>query len=298
MHPAPACRFDRPVAPARTGWLDFGSPSQRAGTIGPGFYNCQLELFRKGPFNMRNWQRWTSRLIGASLIAWAACAAADESVRENRTISQPFNEVHLVGAFDLELIQADTVSLVIEAARDDLATIRSDVSDGVLTLQQTDSGALDFSRWFGRHPAPRAVLSTKALDRLVVEGSGDIHAGTWSADGLNVRVSGSGDVKFDHLTALRSSCEIAGSGDILLAGSVTRQSIRISGSGDYRAPDLKSQTASVSINGSGDVELWVERTLEARIAGSGGVRYYGTPAVTQSVSGSGSLKALGAKTAP
>jgi len=100
---------------------------------------------------MMNWQGWTSRLIGASLIAWAACAAADEPARENRTILQPFNEVHLVGAFDLELIQADTVSLVIEAARDDLATIRSDVSDGVLTLQQTDSGPLDFSRWFGRH---------------------------------------------------------------------------------------------------------------------------------------------------
>jgi hypothetical protein len=298
MHPAPACRFDRPVAHARAGCLDFRSPSQRAGTIGRGFYNCRVELFRKGPFNMTHWQRWTSRLIGASLIAWAACAAADGPVRENRTISQPFNEVHLVGAFDLELIQADTVSLVIEAPRDDLPTVRSDVSDGVLTLRQTDPGPLDFSRWFGRHPAPRAVLSTKALDRLVVEGSGDIHAGTWSADGLNVRVSGSGDVRFEHLTALRSSCEIAGSGDILLAGSVTRQSIRISGSGDYRAPDLKSQTASVSINGSGDVELWVERTLEARIAGSGDVRYYGTPSVNQSVSGSGGLKALGAKSAP
>jgi len=35
MHPALACRFDRPVARARTGWLDFGSPSQRAGTLRP-----------------------------------------------------------------------------------------------------------------------------------------------------------------------------------------------------------------------------------------------------------------------
>jgi hypothetical protein len=247
---------------------------------------------------MRTWQPGARRLVGAGLIAWAACAAADQPVRETRSISQPFNEVRLIGAFDLELVQGDTVSLVVEAARDDLPTIRSDVSDGVLTLQQTDSGPFDFFRWFGQHPAPRAILSTKAVDRLVVDGSGDIHAGTWSADGLNVRVSGSGDVRFDHLTATRFSCEIAGSGDVRLAGSVTRQKIRISGSGDYRAPDLKSQAASVSISGSGDVELWVERTLEARIAGSGDVRYYGTPAVTQSVSGSGGLKALGAKDAP
>jgi len=51
MHPALACRFDRPVARARTGWLDLGSPSQRAGTIGPGFYNQELELFRKEAFS-------------------------------------------------------------------------------------------------------------------------------------------------------------------------------------------------------------------------------------------------------
>jgi hypothetical protein len=247
---------------------------------------------------MGKWQRRTARLAGATLIAWAACAAADEPARQTRDISQPFSEVRLVGDFDLELTQGDTVSLVIEATREDLPHIRSEVNDGVLTLRREDGGLLDFSRWFARHPAARAFLTTKALDRLVVDGSGSIHAAAWSSDALRARIAGSGDVKVDRLTAAHFTCDIAGSGDVQVAGSVTNQKIRIAGSGQYRGPDLKSQTVSVSISGSGSVDLWAERTLEVKIAGSGDVRYHGTPAVTQSVSGSGRVTSLGAKNAP
>ncbi|HEX4585465.1 MAG TPA: head GIN domain-containing protein [Burkholderiaceae bacterium] len=247
---------------------------------------------------MTNWPRWTGQLLGASLMAWAACAAAAEPVRQTRDISQPFSEVRLVGGLDLELTQGDTVSLVIEATPEDLSHIRSDVSDGVLTLRREDSELLNFSKWFSRHPAPRALLSAKAIDRMAVAGSGSIHAAAWSSDALRARIAGSGNLKFDRLTAARFTCEIAGSGDALVAGSVTNQKVQIAGSGQYRAPDLRSQTASVSISGSGSAELWAERTLDVRIAGSGDVGYHGTPAVTRSVSGSGRVTGLGATGAP
>ena len=249
---------------------------------------------------MNNWQRWAARLAGAGMIAWAACAAAaDEPVRETRNITQPFNEVRLAGDFDLELTQSDTVSLVIEATREDAPAIRSDVDNGVLTVRWTNTGPLNFWRWSSRHRAPaRVFLSVKAIDRVLLDGSGNIHAGPWTHHALEVRISGAGNARLDHLTAARFSCDLAGSGDIFVAGAAADQRIRISGSGRYLAPDLKSQTATVSINGSGEVELWVERTLDVRIAGSGDVRYYGTAAVTQSVSGSGSVKSLGPKNAP
>jgi hypothetical protein len=241
--------------------------------------------------------RLLAAALGASLAAWSAGAAAD-TVRESRTVAQPFSEVRLEGSFDLELTQSDTVSLAIESTREDLPTIRSEVRDGVLTLRREDSGALGFFRsWSHRQPA-RVLLSAKAIERLFVDGAGDAHVGDWKADSLEVYISGAGDVKVDRLTAVRFSCDVSGSGDVALAGSVTRQRIRLSGSADYRAPDLRSQTASVSISGSGDAVLWVERTLEARIRGSGDVRYYGTPTVTQSVSGSGSVTGLGARNAP
>lgn len=247
---------------------------------------------------MKSWQRWAMWLADAGLVGWAACAVADEPARATRNISEPFNEVRLIGDFDLELIQSDTTDAVIEAAREDLPNIRSAVENGELTLKWGHGGGMNPLGWFSRHPSAHVSLSVRAIDKLVLDGSGSIHAGAWTHHALDVRLSGSGDVKFDHLSATRFTCELAGSGSIVAAGSSTTQKIRISGSGNYRAPDLRSQTASVSISGSGDVELWAERTLDAHIAGSGDIRYYGSPTVTQSVSGSGSVTSLGAKSSP
>ena len=249
---------------------------------------------------MRKWRRRAALLAGTGLIAWVACAAADERVRETRNIEQPFSQVRLAGNFDLELTQSDAISLVIEAAPEDLPNIRSDVDKGVLTVRRVDDGPLNFFGWFSRHraAAARVLLSARAIDRLTLDGAGHIHAGPWTSESLEVRVSGAGDVKLDRLKAARFSCEVDGSGDVLLAGAVYNQRIVLSGSGRYRASDLKSQTATVTINGSAEVELWAEHKLDARISGSGDVRYYGAPAVTQSVSGSGRLTSLGAKNTP
>ncbi len=196
---------------------------------------------------MRNWRRRAALLAGTGLIAWVACAAADERVRETRNIQPPFSQVRLAGNFDLELTQSDAISLVIEAAPEDLPNIRSDVDKGVLTVRRVDDGPLNFFGWFSRHraAAARVLLSARAIDRLTLDGAGHIHAGPWTSESLEVRVSGAGDVKLDRLKAARFSCEVDGSGDVLLAGAVYNQRIVLSGSGRYRASDLKSQTATV-----------------------------------------------------
>jgi hypothetical protein len=246
---------------------------------------------------MTNRPRWTL-VLGAGLLVWSACALADEPVRETRELAQPFDEVRLDADIDLELSQGDAASLVIEAPREELASIKSEVKDGVLVLGRQDSRSSNFSWWLHLHHTPRALLSAPSIERLLVDGSGSVHAGALTAHALEVRSAGSGDVKIDRLAATRLRCDVAGSGKVVLAGSVTNQRIRLAGSGDYRAPDLKSETATVSVSGSGNAELWAERTLEARISGSGDLRYYGTPIVTKSVSGSGSVTALGDKKSP
>jgi hypothetical protein len=244
---------------------------------------------------MRNSGTRSARALGAALLVWMSCAIADEPVRQTREISQPFDEVRLDADVDLELTQGDRVSLVIEAAAEDLPTIRTEVRDGVLTIGRTEDHGSSFSRWFGRHRTSRALLSAASIERLAIDGSANAHVPAWKSHGFEVRISGSGDVKIDDLTVARVRCDLAGSGNVALAGSAANQRIRISGSGDYRASSLKSDAATVSISGSGDAEVWAERTLEARISGSGDLHYYGAPAVTKSVSGSGSVSALGQK---
>ena len=241
---------------------------------------------------MRSWRRVAPLWMAATLVTGAA---ADEPVSEARDVSQPFSEVRLAGGFDLELTQGDAVSLTIEAPREDLPLIRSDVSKGVLTLRWEETGPFRFLGWHSRHRRARARLTAKSIERLVVTGSGSVHSGSWTSPALELSISGAGAVKLDRLRAARLACDVTGSGHIQLAGSATNQKIRISGSGNYLAPELMSQSASASITGSGKAELWVQRTLHASITGSGDVRYYGTPTLTQSVSGSGRVTSLGAK---
>jgi hypothetical protein len=245
---------------------------------------------------MNKAQQWSTRALGAGLLAWMACTAADESARETREISQPFNEVRLAGDIDLELSQGDSVSLVIEAPKDELPSITSEIKDGVMTLRRSNSGA--FSGLFSKHHPARALLTAKTLDRLDSDGSGSLHAADWTTQALHVRSAGSGDAKFERLTGEGFRCEMNGSGNVSVAGSVSNQRIRVSGSGSYRAAGLKSEAAVVTVLGSGTAELWAARTLEARVLGSGDVQYYGAPTVTKSVAGSGSVMSMGEKVSP
>jgi len=124
----------------------ISAPVAACWTVGRNFYNRRRD--QRGVFDMRNWRQRAALLAGTGLTAWVACAAADERVRETRNIEEPFSQVRLAGNFDLELTQSDAISLVIEAAPEDLPNIRSDVDKGVLTVRRVDDGALNFFGWF------------------------------------------------------------------------------------------------------------------------------------------------------
>jgi hypothetical protein len=285
-----------PVACSRIGRLDFGSPSRRAGPLGQTSYNrCRDESRSLEHEQLAAMGGPAGRCRDDRMGRLRRCGRARAGVEKPGSALQRGAPAR---RFRSGLVQSDTTSLAIEAAPENLREIRSDVEGGVLTVRWEDGGPLHWFRWFSRHPAARVFLSVKAIDKLGLDGSGSVHAATWTHHALELRISGSGDATFDHLTTARLISHIAGSGNIVAAGAAANQEVHISGSGRYRAGDLKSQTATVSISGSGDVQLWVERTLDVRIAGSGDVRYYGAPAVTQSVSGSGSVTGLGAKSAP
>src|SRR5882757_1880182 len=56
---------------------------------------------QQGAVNMANRRRWMVGMAGAAAIALATCAAADERVRETRTMTEAFGEVRLVGALEI-----------------------------------------------------------------------------------------------------------------------------------------------------------------------------------------------------
>jgi len=214
--------------------------------------------------------------------------------REVRPVTS-FHAVRLVGSVDLVISQGDSESVSIEGESKQVRSVTTSVEDGVLVI--TYSPGWSLLSWI-RVPdsAPRAVVTAKDLNRIAVEGSGDVRGQTLTApDRFEIQVTGSGDVQIGTLAARSVDVRIAGSGDVRLAGAVLDEAVRIAGSGDFYGGDLKSATSKVSIAGSGDATVWVRDKLDVSLSGSGDLGYYGTPVISQSTSGSGSLKRLGPK---
>jgi hypothetical protein len=211
--------------------------------------------------------------------------AADKS--ETRPVSG-FTGIALAAPINVELVQADTESLVLEGDEATLAEIETVVEQGVLKIRTRSS-------FNSRHMSKaHARVTAKTIDSLRISGSGDIDAAQLRSAALKVTVGGSGDVRIGTLTASSIEVAVAGSGDVVVGGRADTVSTSIAGSGDVKAGKLETSDAKVSIAGSGDVAVWAKQSLEVKIVGSGDVRYYGDPAITKSILGSGSLRRAGA----
>ena len=176
--------------------------------------------------------------------------------------------------------------VVLEAEKDFLSVIETEVSNGKLVIKR-DS-------WTNFNNKKVVVnITMPSLEALSVSGSGKAEVvDAVKAGSLNLGVSGSGTVVLSDITAESLDCGISGSGDIILNGNGNIKSgdISISGSGKYSSEFAKIDQADISISGSGSCLCNVSGFLEAHVSGSGNVTYIGNPKVDARVSGSGRVR--------
>ena len=227
--------------------------------------------------------RTTLRFVLA-LAALAAGLAHAADRREERPVG-PFTELSLVAPIDVELVQGERESLVLQGPAEVVDALETRVDGGKLEIRMKP--VISFS--WGR---TRALVTVRSIAAISVSGSGDVKAAALKAEGLRIAIDGSGDVRVASLDARRVDASIVGSGDIEVAGRADTVAVSVQGSGDVRAAGLEAREVRVAIAGSGDAQVWARESLVATIAGSGDVRYRGEPRVQPSVLGSGSVKRL------
>jgi hypothetical protein len=143
---------------------------------------------------------------------------------------------------------------------------------------------------FRTQKRPAVLVEFKALNELVLRGSGDIRADRLKSDQLAVSIVGSGDVRIDQMEVGTLGVSITGSGDFNASGRADQQAYRIAGSGDVESAGLAGRIVKVAIAGSGDAAVNASEELEATVNGSGDVRYRGSPKIVQRVAGSGGVR--------
>jgi hypothetical protein len=107
-----------------------------------------------------------------------------------------------------------------------------------------------------RHACIEVTL--RSLDRLVVEGAGDVSIRGYDGERLALAVDGAGDVVVDGR-----------------AGEVV---VTVDGAGDIDARHLEARAVDVSVNGAGDVSVYASESAKAEINGVGDIDVYGNPA--------------------
>lgn len=184
---------------------------------------------------------------------------------EMRTVA-PFSELVMQGSLDAVVEVTPGLPeghVEVEGEDNLLAYVRTDVRDGVLVIDLED-GSYSMKK-------PLVVrASTARLDRVELDGSGDI-----SVRGLN---NASFDVRLD------------GSGDIDAKGLTQDLTVCLEGSGDINLGQLEATEADVDLDGSGDIRVFAKHRLGVSLNGSGDVGHRGQPKTSKvSISGSGDV---------
>lgn len=247
-------------------------------------------------------------LIAACALACAGAASqagawpwgGSEAVQGNGNVQREtrplghFNALALSLPGKVEVRSGGKEGVTIEVDGNLLPYIETVIEDGTLKIR---SKARDKWNPNLRFRTLRIVVQASELERLTLDGSGDIDADLLRGKQVGLKVAGSGNMKVHKVEGDTVSATVSGSGDVDVEGGAAHNlSVSISGAGDVDMAHLRSEVAKVAIAGSGDVEVWARANLNISIAGSGDVDYYGDPQISKSVAGSGDIRRKG--TAP
>jgi len=209
-------------------------------------------------------------LLLLTLVA-AACDAQDlltadvegsgTVITQTRDVSG-FTEVLLASSGDVVVSVTGTDSVIIEAEDNIMQLLTTEVVDGRLELQATDSFQTDIG--------VRYTITVADLVGIEIAGAGDVAATGVDADSFDVTISGAGSAT--------------------LEGASHDLTVSISGAGDVDAEDLLARNVSVRIDGAGDAVVHALAQLAVFIDGAGDVEYVGNAALDETINGSGEVR--------
>jgi Putative auto-transporter adhesin, head GIN domain len=180
---------------------------------------------------------------------------------ETRSIGQ-VTAIDVDGAFALTVKPGPAPGLTIEADKNLLAIVKTDVTNSRLELYTDRSYSTDWR-------IKITVTSPNIAD---------------------ISASGSNQITAEGLTGGPLSISLNGSNNAVLSGKISTLTARLSGSNNLTAQQLAADAANVTISGSGAASVDARQRIVAEISGAGSIEVYGNPpARSTQVNGSGKI---------
>ncbi len=182
-------------------------------------------------------------------------------VTETRSVND-FQNVYHAGVAQIFLSRGPQEDLRIEAQRNVLDALETEVSNNTLTIE--------FNRCVNTIEDVKIYITIPEIRTLELVGVGSIEM--------------QDDFELDELQVT-----LTGVGDFILRGIADMLSIDLLGVGDIHAFELVSDRCDIELLGVGDVEVFASDQLDIRITGNGNVFYKGDPIVNTTITGSGTV---------
>lgn len=200
-----------------------------------------------------------------SLFVFGAIVSYAQEVQKRET--KPFHKIEISGATSLIFTQSDTLQLRVEADKDEINNLMTDVSDGILSVKAK-----------GNFKQPYKIyVSGNHIQRITVAGASKI-TGTnaLETDSLTLDVSGASSANLS-LKTTDVDVMIGGASSVNFDGTSKTLHANISGASTLKAYKLNTTSADVKASGASTAKIFAAEKVNANATGSSTIKFKGDP---------------------
>lgn len=229
---------------------------------------------------------------GTHAATATATGAADDTVRETRTVDANVSQVHIDSIVHLVMHQGATPSLVVSGDRRYVSKITTIQRGNLLTIGMQEKVHMN-----GRHEELRVDLTVPNLQELESNGVGPTEITGFTGDRLKLTLAGAGAINFTgqyrdvdaHLggvgsmtlnpgRAERIELRLGGAGEIAVAGQTKVLRAHLGGVGSLDAQQLQADSVELDMAGLGGASVYARTAANVSLSGMGSATVYGKPA--------------------
>lgn len=222
-------------------------------------------------------------LILFSTLSIQTLSALGAEKTENRNLKN-FDAIKVSSGIDLYVRMGDEESVRIEADKDDIDDIKTEVRDGTLRIYVKSR-----NNWFnwGFSRPRKAFVTVKSLKEINASAGSDVKSeNTLEGDIVKVRASSGSDVDLD-LYYKTVELDASSGSDARLRGKVKTFVAEASSGSDIKARELQVAIGKLKASSGSDINVTVTDELYAKASSGADIRYYGNPNIRDTDTSSG-----------
>jgi hypothetical protein len=201
------------------------------------------------------------------------------------------HEARDLAAFDTVLIDV-TADVRLRKGTVTACTLVADDNLLPIIVTESEHGTLRIAseKSFSTRSGIQVELTTPQLQRLVVNGNGEVAVQGMDATSLAAESNGTGALIIEDAAIERLDLGVHGSGSVTGSGYTGQLDVQLTGAANIELAELRTQHARVRLEGSGNIAVHATHSFSAVLSGSGLIEVGGNPKTRESnITGAGAI---------